>query len=96
MAAATTSASSDRSSSHGDAERKRCTLPQLALAWIFAKQKIVVPIQGADRVRYVEENLGGVDVQLSAADIQEIDALNPPGVAAGERYPEAFMDEVDR
>ncbi|MSP51648.1 MAG: aldo/keto reductase [Alphaproteobacteria bacterium] len=78
------------------ADEKHCTLPQLALAWIITKQKGVVPIQGADRVAYVEENLGAVKVKLSDADVERIDALNRPGIAAGERYPQAFMDEVNR
>ncbi len=78
------------------AAAKNCTLPQLALAWIIRKQGNVVPIQGADRVRFVEENVGAVDIELSAADIDSLDAANPAGVAAGGRYPDAWMDEVNR
>jgi len=78
------------------ADAKGCTLAQLALAWIVAKQPNVVPIQGADRVAFVEENIGAANVKLTAADIAAIDALNPPNVAAGGRYPDEWMDEVNR
>jgi aryl-alcohol dehydrogenase-like predicted oxidoreductase len=78
------------------ADEKKCSLPQLALAWIVNKQTNVVPIQGADRVPYVEENVGAAKVELSADDIARIDALSPIGAAAGERYPDQFMAEVDR
>ena len=75
---------------------KGCTLPQLALAWIIRKQEDVVPIQGADRAAFVEENVGAAAVELDAADIARLDAANPAGVAAGGRYPDAWMDEVNR
>ena len=78
------------------ASEKGCSLPQLALAWILNKQAGVVPIQGADRVPFLEENAGAADIELTAADIDRLDAANPPGVAAGERYPDEWMDEVNR
>jgi aryl-alcohol dehydrogenase-like predicted oxidoreductase len=54
---------------------------QVALAWLLAKGSDVVPIPGTKRIAYLEENLGAVDVELSAADITRLDALT----AAGER-----------
>ena len=75
---------------------KGCTLPQLALAWVLGKQANVVPIQGADRVPFVEENAAAAEIELTAAEIGRLDAANPPGIAAGERYPEAWMGEVNR
>ena len=78
------------------AAEKDCSLPQLALAWIIRKQSNVVPIQGADRVPFVEDNAAAVDVDLSEEDMARIDAANPDGVAAGGRYPDAWMDEVNR
>ena len=78
------------------ASDKGCTLPQLALAWILNKQAGVVPIQGADRVPLLEENAGATGIELAGPDIDRLDAVNPPGVAAGERYPDEWMDEVNR
>ena len=78
------------------AAEKDCSLPQLALAWIIRKQGNVVPIQGADRVPFVEDNVGATEVDLSAHDIERLDVANPAGVAAGGRYPDAWMDEVNR
>ena len=78
------------------AAEKNCSLPQLALAWIIRKQDNVVPIQGADRVPFVEDNAAAVAVELSDEDLAHLDAANPEGVAAGGRYPDAWMDEVNR
>ena len=78
------------------AAEKNCSLPQLALAWIIRKQDNVVPIQGADRVPFVEDNVGAAEVVLSDEDIARLDAANPADVAAGGRYPDAWMDEVNR
>ena len=81
---------------HSIATDKGCTLPQLALAWILNRQAKVVPIQGADRVPFVEENVAAAEVGLTAAEIIRLEAANPPGIAAGERYPEEWMDEINR
>ena len=45
---------------------------------------------------FVEDNVGAAEVDLSADDIERLDAANPAGVAAGGRYPDAWMDEVSR
>ena len=74
----------------------RCTLPQLALAWILQKQPKVVPIQGADRRRYLEENAGALEVTLTSEAIARLDAAMPPGAAAGARYPDDMMKQIDR
>jgi len=55
------------------------TSGQIALAWLLAKGPDVVPIPGTKRIAYIEENLGAVDVDLSADDITRLDALDVVG-----------------
>lgn len=80
----------------GIAAEKGCSLPQLALAWILEKQPNVVPIQGADRRRFLDDNAGALEVALTAEDIHRLDNEMPLGAAAGARYPEDMMDQVDK
>jgi aryl-alcohol dehydrogenase-like predicted oxidoreductase len=75
---------------------KRCTPAQLALAWVLAQGDDIVPIPGSKRRDRLEENTAAVDIQLTQEDLREIDALLPPGIAAGMRYPEAGMQTVNR
>jgi aryl-alcohol dehydrogenase-like predicted oxidoreductase len=72
-----------------------CTPVQLALAWLLAQGDDVAPIPGTKRVKYLEENLGALEVQLSD-DLRALDELFPPGVTAGERYAEGGMRSVER
>jgi len=76
------------------AQRKSCTLGQLALAWLLAQGPDVIPIPGTKRKERLTENLGALGVYLSEADVAEISAAIPPGSAAGTRYPEAQMKGV--
>ena len=69
------------------ARGKGCTAGQLALAWVLAQGEDVVPIPGTKRRKYLEENLGALDVHLTAADLTSIDAIVPRGSFAGTRYP---------
>lgn len=78
------------------AARKGCTVAQLALAWVLAQGRDIVPIFGCKRRKYLEENLGAADVTLTASDRAEIEGIAPKGTAAGRRYPEAAMGSVDR
>ncbi|HVX38996.1 MAG TPA: aldo/keto reductase [Gemmatimonadaceae bacterium] len=78
------------------AKQKGCTPSQLALAWLLARGEDIVPIPGTKQRRYLEENVGAVDVHLSAEDLARIDAIAPKGVAAGTRYTEAGMNTVNR
>jgi aryl-alcohol dehydrogenase-like predicted oxidoreductase len=68
------------------AAEKGCTPGQLALAWLLAQGDDVVPIPGTKRRTYLEENVGGVDVQLTADDLRRIEEVAPRGAAAGDRY----------
>lgn len=78
------------------AAKKNCTPSQLAIAWVMAQGKDIVPIPGTKRRKYLDENLGAIDVQLSAEDLSEIAAIAPKGVAAGERYPTNMMSHLNR
>ncbi|MDQ1450119.1 MAG: hypothetical protein QOC79_3090 [Actinomycetota bacterium] len=73
---------------------KNCTPGQLAIAWLIAQCDDIVPIPGTKRLRYLEENLGAVDVHLSDDDLARIDAVAPKGAPAGDRY--ADMSGIDR
>jgi aryl-alcohol dehydrogenase-like predicted oxidoreductase len=55
-----------------------------------------VPIPGTKRRKYLEENVGALDVVLSADDLKRIDEVAPKGVAAGGRYPAALMGSINR
>jgi aryl-alcohol dehydrogenase-like predicted oxidoreductase len=70
------------------AEEKGVTAGQLALAWVLAEGDDIVPIPGTKRVRYLEENAGAIDAELTADDLARLDELAPVGAAAGDRYPD--------
>jgi aryl-alcohol dehydrogenase-like predicted oxidoreductase len=72
------------------AAEKDATAAQIALAWVHAQGEDVVPIPGTKRVKYVEDNVGALAVELSQSDL---DRLNGAGNAAGERYPD--MSTID-
>jgi aryl-alcohol dehydrogenase-like predicted oxidoreductase len=68
------------------AAQKHCTPSQLALAWLLAQGENIVPIPGTTSLKRLEENLGATAVALSAAELKQIDAVSPQGVATGPRY----------
>ena len=68
---------------------------QLALAWVMAQGEHIVPIPGTRRRKYLEENFGALDIQLTAADLAEIDAAFPRDLAAGARYTPAMMGSLN-
>lgn len=74
---------------------KNCTPAQLAIAWLLQQGEDLVPIPGTKRVSYLLENLGALDVKLTAAELDRIDAILPKGAAAGDRYPSALMQMVN-
>jgi aryl-alcohol dehydrogenase-like predicted oxidoreductase len=76
------------------AAQKRCTAAQLALAWVLAKGDDLAPIPGTKRRKYLDENLGALDVALSADDLRRLEEIAPRGSTAGTRYPEAHMGAV--
>jgi aryl-alcohol dehydrogenase-like predicted oxidoreductase len=78
------------------AAKKGCTPAQLALAWVLAQGDDIVPIPGTKRRRYLEENVGALDVHLTREELTEMDAILPPGAAARARYPERGMRIIHR
>jgi aryl-alcohol dehydrogenase-like predicted oxidoreductase len=73
------------------ARDKGCTPGQLVLAWLLAQGEDVVAIPGTKRLDRLQENLGALEVQLSAEEVRRIGETVPTGAAAGPRYPEAMM-----
>ena len=73
------------------AREQGVTPSQLALAWVLAQGSDIVPIPGTTRRQHLEENLGALDLVLTADVLRQIDAVAPLGVAAGLRYAEAAM-----
>jgi aryl-alcohol dehydrogenase-like predicted oxidoreductase len=80
----------------GLAKRKGCMPSQLALAWVMARGEDIVPIPGTKRRAFLEENAAATAIQLSPAELAEIDEIAPLGAAAGDRYPESMMRAVNR
>ena len=78
------------------AREKHCTPAQLALAWVLAQGEHIVPIPGTKRRKYLQENVGALDVSLTNDDLARINEISPKDVAAGSRYPEAMMKLVGR
>jgi aryl-alcohol dehydrogenase-like predicted oxidoreductase len=73
------------------AKKKGCTPAQLALAWVLAQGRDLVPIPGTKRLRYLEDNMGALQVKLSAADLKEVHELVGKIPVAGERYTPEMM-----
>jgi aryl-alcohol dehydrogenase-like predicted oxidoreductase len=78
------------------AKDKRCTTAQLALAWVLAQGQDVVPIPGTKHVKYLDQNIGALDVALTDDELKRLDAILPPGAAVGERYHASGMAAVNR
>jgi aryl-alcohol dehydrogenase-like predicted oxidoreductase len=76
------------------ADEKGVTPAQLALAWVLSRGDDVVPIPGTKQPRYLEENVGAADVQLTAEELDRIESAFPKGATAGDRYPD--MSTVNR
>ena len=77
------------------AAEKHCSTAQLALAWLLARGEDIVPIAGTKRRSYLEENVGAIQVKLTAADLARLDRAAPRGAAAGARYPQEAMQRVN-
>ncbi|MDT7779748.1 MAG: hypothetical protein QOC99_2260 [Acidobacteriota bacterium] len=78
------------------AAEKGCQPSQLALAWVLAQGRDIVPIPGTKRRTYLEENAGAVAVELSAEDLARIEEVLRGEQVAGERYPVQAMSSVNR
>ena len=78
------------------AERKKATPAQVALAWVLAQKPWIVPIPGTTKLHRLEENLGAVNVELTAADLREIENATSKIEVQGARYPENLQKLVGR
>jgi aryl-alcohol dehydrogenase-like predicted oxidoreductase len=78
------------------AELKKATRAQIALAWLLAQKPWIVPIPGTTKLHRLQENLGAADVELSPADLEEIESAFSGIQVQGERYPEALQKLVGR
>jgi len=77
------------------AEEKKCTPAQLALAWVMDKGTDMFPIPGTKRVKYLKENLGTMNVKLTAEDKKKIDEVLKSFQVQGTRYNESGMKRVN-
>ena len=78
------------------ADSKGVSPGQLALAWLLAQGGDIVPIPGTKRRKYLEDNAGAADVNLTDEDLSRIEEAMPRGSVAGERYSEEMMKAVNR
>jgi aryl-alcohol dehydrogenase-like predicted oxidoreductase len=67
---------------------KHVEASQLALAWVLAQGENIVPIPGTKHVKYLQENIAAVDIDLSDEDLKRLDEAAPKGNTAGDRYPD--------
>jgi aryl-alcohol dehydrogenase-like predicted oxidoreductase len=72
------------------AQRKKATPAQIALAWLLAQKPWIVPIPGTTKLSRLEENLGAAGIQLTPADLREIESAASEITVQGARYPEQF------
>jgi aryl-alcohol dehydrogenase-like predicted oxidoreductase len=70
------------------AKRKNATPAQVALAWLLAQKPWIVPIPGTTKLNRLEENLGAAELELTAADLNDIDVAASKIKVEGTRYPE--------
>jgi aryl-alcohol dehydrogenase-like predicted oxidoreductase len=78
------------------ADRKSATPGQVALAWLLARQPWIVPIPGTRHLERLDENLGAVNLDLTPADLAELDEASTNIHVQGDRYPEAMQRMIDR
>jgi aryl-alcohol dehydrogenase-like predicted oxidoreductase len=76
------------------AAKKKCTPAQFALAWVLAQGNDMIPIPGTKRLKYLEDNMGALAVQLTEADLKETDARLSELKVAGDRYAPDMMKLV--
>lgn len=78
------------------AQEKGCMPSQLALAWLLAQGEDIVPIPGTKKRSRLEENVGALDLRITAEDLARIDSILPSGAAAGARYAAPQMQALNR
>src|SRR5213594_971659 len=78
------------------ADQKSGTPAQVALAWLLAQKPWIVPIPGTTKIHRLDDNLGAVNIQLTADDLREIDAAAAKIEVQGARLPEAVLKMSER
>jgi aryl-alcohol dehydrogenase-like predicted oxidoreductase len=78
------------------AQRKQATPAQIALAWVLAQKPWMVPIPGTTKLHRLKENIGAVEVELTADDLREIDSAASQISVQGARYPESAQKMINR
>ena len=79
-----------------NAERKKATPAQIALAWLLAQKPWIVPIPGTTKLSRLEENLGAIEIDLTSDDLREIDSVSSKITVQGDRYPENLEQMTGR
>lgn len=77
------------------AESKGIKGTQLALAWVLNQGEDIIPIPGTKRIKYLEENIGAIAIELSPSDLETIDTILKKYPNVGERYSEGAMKLVN-
>jgi len=80
----------------GIAQRKKATPAQVALAWLLARKPWIVPIPGTTKLHRLDENIGAVSLELTSADLAEIDNVASQIKVQGARYPEKLEQSAGR
>jgi aryl-alcohol dehydrogenase-like predicted oxidoreductase len=78
------------------AAERGCSPSQLAIAWVLAQGEDIITIPGTKRIKYLEENIAAAQLQLSGKDLADIETFLPAGIVSGSRYPERFMNALNR
>jgi aryl-alcohol dehydrogenase-like predicted oxidoreductase len=78
------------------AQRLEATPAQVALAWLLAQQPWIVPIPGTRKLTRLDENLAAADLELTAADLAEIETASAAISVQGARYTDAMEQLIDR
>lgn len=78
------------------AKDKNCTPVQIAIAWVMSQRDFIVPIPGTKRIKYLEENIGALNVNLNEGDLKYLNEAAPLGFTKGLRYPALAMNALNK
>jgi aryl-alcohol dehydrogenase-like predicted oxidoreductase len=78
------------------ADQKGVSSSQLAIAWVLAQGNDIITIPGTKRIKYLEENFAAENIELTKQELQSIEEIMPVGIASGARYPERFMNTLNK
>ena len=78
------------------AVKKKATPAQIALAWLLAQKPWIVPIPGTTKLHRLQENIGAVSIELTQADLEQIETAASKITIQGERYPQHLQKQVGK